>query len=312
MAANCSDVYLGWMCLVSVDKIVVAVAIRATGFLLKPTWILLAVSTATFFWAPNASAYGTQSASFFTVHYLPGPQSLSSQRSIRGKNVRVHATHALYASGIRSSITAYAIDVFSVVGNWVSAQPIVLPDSLEKSLEKKGGRVQAFGTNTGWILAPRHWVLWHALIAVNGSALYEFVAPSGPKEGWEILNMCSPGFGNCNLEAVLGLLPEASFGTNQELIRSELGKLPKHVLFKPEPVSIKHPYPCAALVQYSQNRMTVQGAVYLNESSDWNAATLYIGLPTGDSKLGRYITTTFLKLRAQLFPYNCAAAGSHG
>lgn len=239
------------------------------------------------------------------IHTLPGRDSISQHRSVFGQDVRVRPARTLYAGGVADVAPAHAIDVYSVVGSWSSAHPAVLPDSMKQFVRKIGSPVQFFNTSMGWIVVPGNWTLWHAFDAVNGSLRYEFTAASGPRDGWMIVSMCSAGFGGCNRYSVAGLLPKGDFGTDQNPIQSELG-IPAHVLLRPTPKSIDHPYPCTALFKYSKTQMSVNGAVYLDEYKDWFAASFFIGLPKGHSQLGRDLAIAFLRLRSQEFPFYCA------
>lgn len=256
--------------------------------------------------SPTAAGAISPAASTASLpaHVLPNLQSLPKQRSVIGKDFRLHAFRAKDARGKALGVPAFLLDVFDALGDWVSPNPTSIPKFPELLPKTMRNKIQLIYIDPiGWLVVPRSWSVMDASIgASNGGSEFEFMAPSGPHAGW--MRVYFSDCGECMVDIVAGLIPEASKKFEKAYREDWYGLTPPDARVVPRPRFMKHLDPCTALFIYSENKMTVHGAAIL-EYGGQRAGDAYVALPHKKYALGQYITRTFLAIQMRQATYSC-------
>lgn len=222
------------------------------------------------------------------------------------KNFRQHPFKAKDVAGKTLDIPAHLVDVFvGNAGDWDSPNaesvqpfPMTIPTTEQNKIQLfyNGG---AYGNSPGWMIVPRKWILWDAGEGSLGKH-FDFAAPSGPANGWMSVSINYGGNTDYLLDDVGGLLPSANKVLAKLYQRREFSEtVSPDAEIVPQPISITHPNPCAALFKYEKSGTVIHGAVLLENDEGLYDTTLYITDSGTDEATASYIAKTFLENEIQ-------------
>lgn len=258
------------------------------------------IATAFLLYVSIAHAYVTPPITK-NIHTLPKlPRNAIIPTGKRYFHILPYTAHDIAGRPLEE-ITAHIVDIENGAGDWISPKPDTIAAFTTQIPKEIRGHIAIYYNNfTGWVIAPRNWILFSASMGVDGNSSYSFVAPGARanqisgKSGWMITGKTITwliGAGNAD-----GIIP----GVHQAVMAQfpSLPRTPAPQLV-PKPERIMYPNSCTAVFRYrTPNSPPVHAVVYFGPypgEGDIYGTYLYLALPNNQSGIADFILNNFRK-----------------